>query len=259
MTMSFKGAIKYGIYIFIGGWMFFLGIMVGRGTAPVTFDTQGFQERLLEIARKMGNRENTKNRETKIALHYYEALSEPVESEELPMMPPEDTAGVLKQKPVDAQLMQPEPADVQGAPDADQALQTGPIPVKTSKKAATFNRAAAAKIADGSETRQDTAGPGKTQTPEKTDPEPAAGAGPGSGTDGAYTIQVAAFKSFKDAVTQSAVLDEKGFAATRTSKEIDGVTWYRVRIGGFATRDAARRQLEKLNQAGINGMIIKKE
>ncbi|MFN2359416.1 MAG: SPOR domain-containing protein [Desulfotignum sp.] len=32
-----------------------------------------------------------------------------------------------------------------------------------------------------------------------------------------------------------------------------------MRVGGFATSDAARRYLEKLNQAGINGMIIKKE
>ncbi|MEE4363389.1 MAG: SPOR domain-containing protein [Desulfotignum sp.] len=257
--MSFKGAIKYTIYICIGGWMFLLGIMVGRGTAPVTFETQGFQERLLEIAKKTGNKENPKKQETKIALHYYEALSEPVKPEELPMMPPGATMGMLEEKSVDAQQMQPEPADMQETPAEIQKMQPDAIPVKTSKKAATFNKAATAKIADGPETKQETARPGKTKTPEKTDPELAAGAGTGSGSDGVYTIQVAAFKSFKDAVTQAAVLDEKGFAATRTSKAIDGVTWYRVRIGGFATREAAHRQLEKLNQAGINGMIIKKE
>ena len=259
MTMSFKGAIKYAIYICIGGWMFLLGIMVGRGTAPVTFETQGFQERLVEIVEKMGNRENVKNRETKIALHYYEALSEPVKPEELPMMAVEDFGGRTKENPVDAEQMQPETADMQDTPAELQKMQPDAIPVKTSKKAATFNMSATAKMADLSEKKQDTAGPGKPKPPEKTDPEPAAEAGPGSGSDGVYTIQVAAFKSFKDAVTQAAVLDEKGFAATRTSKEIDGVTWYRVRIGGFATRDAARRHLEKLNQAGINGMIIKKE
>ncbi len=44
--MPFKGVLKYIIYIFIGGWLFLLGVMAGRGTSPVTFETQGFQERL---------------------------------------------------------------------------------------------------------------------------------------------------------------------------------------------------------------------
>jgi len=242
VTMSFKGAMKYTLYIFISGWMFLLGIMVGRGTAPVTFQTQGFQERLMAIARKTENREHKENRDTRINLHYYEALSEPEEPEELPMMAAEDTGGMLEENFVDAEQMQPKATDMQDTPDANQTMQTGAIPVKTSKKAATFNRAATAKMAAVSEKKQDTAG-----------------AVPGSGAGGPYTIQVAAFKSFTDAVTQTAVLHEKGFAATRTSKKIDGVTWYRVRSGGFATRDAARRYLEKLNQADINGMVIKKE
>ncbi|MCK5836987.1 MAG: hypothetical protein KAH09_06940 [Desulfobacula sp.] len=48
--ISFKRILKYLIYTFIAGWMFLLGIMVGRGTSPVTFDTQKFQKRLEAIA-----------------------------------------------------------------------------------------------------------------------------------------------------------------------------------------------------------------
>jgi cell division protein FtsN len=80
-----------------------------------------------------------------------------------------------------------------------------------------------------------------------------------TGSQGRYTIQVAAFKSFRDAVTQMAELEKKGFTANRTAKELDGITWYRVRIGEFTSRAAAARYLDRLNQAGINGMIITRE
>lgn len=259
MTMSFKGAIKYTLYIFISGWMFLLGIMVGRGTAPVTFETKGFQERLLEIAQKMKYTENTKNQDSKIALHYYEALSEPGEPEELPMMAADEAGGRMKQDVVAGDRIQVEVTDMQDLPDAHQRTQPDAIPVKISKKSATLHMTFTARHADNSEKNQEPARSGKSALPEKSEPDPDAAAGSGTKTNGAFTIQVAAFKSFKDAVTQAVILDEKGFAATRTSKEIDGVTWYRVRLGTFATREAAHRQLEKLNQAGINGMIIKKE
>ena len=62
--------VKYGIYIFIGGWMFLLGIMVGRGNAPVSFDTRGFQDRLAAIAREYGNASQAGQR---VELEVYEA------------------------------------------------------------------------------------------------------------------------------------------------------------------------------------------
>jgi cell division protein FtsN len=131
------------------------------------------------------------------------------------------------------------------ADEAEKADATGDIPVKTGKKAATFNRSAAAK-------QMEPIQPGK---------EPAASGeqfeAPGS--RGRYTIQVAAFKSFRDAVTQMAELEKKGFTADRTTKELDGITWYRIRVGEFTSRDMAVRYLDKLNQAGINGMIITRE
>lgn len=233
--MSFKGAIKYTIYAFIGLWMFLLGIMVGRGTAPVSFETRSFQERLQAMVQKTQKAENPQDPEKKMALHYFEALNAPVEPDDMQALAVKVVPDKQENKFLEAKKMQAETTDTRGPP-APEATTPDPVPVKTSKKAATFKASATA--------RDDVA-------EKKT--------APASGTGGEYTIQVAAFKSFKDAVTQTAVLDEKGFTAMRTSKKIDGVTWYRVRVGAFATRDAARRYLEKLNQAGINGMIIKKE
>jgi cell division protein FtsN len=220
-----------------------LGIMVGRGTAPVTFETRGFQERLQSIVKEFGKPGNTIGQEDKIVLDYYEALNDPIN--------PEDRIIVIPIKDREKKLPDAEepPAAVSAGvnPDAaiDEGEQTDSIPVKTSTKAATFKK--------GSAAEEDV-----TQPREPEAAKPLAEAQK-SVSGAAYTIQVAAFKSFKDAVTQMAILDEKGFASDRTSKKIDGTTWYRVRVGEFATREEAGRYLVKLNQAGINGMIIKKE
>ncbi len=251
MTMSFKGAIKYTIYIFIGAWMFLLGIMVGRGTAPITFETHSFQERLQAMVQKTQKAENPQDPDKKIALHYFEALNEPVKPDDMQALAVEVIPGKEENKPLEAKKMQQETTDTR-VPPAPKTTGPEPVPVKTSKKAATFKASATARD-DAADEKSAPAGSRTASAPEKNAPDSA------MGTVGDYTIQVAAFKSFKDAVTQTAVLDEKGFTAMRTSKKIDGVTWYRVRVGAFATRDAARRYLEKLNQAGINGMIIKKE
>lgn len=251
MTMSFKGAIKYTIYIFIGAWMFLLGIMVGRGTAPVTFETRSFQERLQAMVQKTQKTQNPEDPDKKIALHYFEALNAPVAPDDMQALTVKVVPGKQENTSPGEKKMQAQTTDTQ-KPSVPQTTDPEPVPVKTSKKAATFKASATARD-DVAEKKPAPAAPPEGKSPEKKAPAPA------SGTGGEYTIQVAAFKSFKDAVTQTAVLDEKGFTAMRTSKKIDGVTWYRVRVGAFATRDAAHRYLEKLNQAGINGMIIKKE
>ena len=46
----FKGwAVKYGLLIFVSAWMFVLGVLVGRGTAPVKFKTNDLSEELLTL------------------------------------------------------------------------------------------------------------------------------------------------------------------------------------------------------------------
>jgi cell division protein FtsN len=77
--------------------------------------------------------------------------------------------------------------------------------------------------------------------------------------EGKYTIQVAAYQKFTDAVTHMADLERKGFAAYRIKAKKDGITWYRVRIGSFAGYEAAKKYMEKLNKAKIRAMIIKRE
>ena len=239
--MSFHGVVKYIIYGFIGAWLFVLGVMAGRETMPVTFDTQNFQERLKTIVDRYVDPNDPADPDEKIALRYYDALSGEQGFEEMVMPVPredlkqtQDPIGKLET------AVSKTPGDHAEGLDA-----TGEIPVKTGKKAATFNKAVAAKQVETIVPEK-----GSAASDEKFED---------TGSPGRYTIQVAAFKSFRDAVTQMAELEKKGFIANRTAKELDGITWYRVRIGAFASRNAAARYLDKLNQAGINGMIITRE
>ena len=244
MSMSFNGVLKYVIYVFIGGWLFLLGVMAGRGTSPVTFKTQGFQERLKTIVEQYKDPEMMADPDEKIALNYYDALSGDKGFEKMavpiPAADPAETADTFDE----THLQNQDRKETDAADIIDPDLMDD-IPVKTSRKAATFNKAVVEK--QMKPPLQDENVPASGEKSEK------------SNSQGSYTIQVAAFKSFRDAVTQMAILEEKGFTATRTTREMEGITWYRIRIGAFTSRGAATQYLEKLNQAGINGMIITKE
>jgi len=221
--LSFKGILKYSIYLFIAGWMFVLGIMVGRGSSPVTFDTISFQERLQIIAQEFGN---TSEPEEKMDLQFYDALNKPALQEvkgkknnQNEIVPKKESSYTLTRH---QEGKEPENAS---------------IPLKKSRKAATLNKDALNKTL-----KKD----GASQAGKKV-------------VSGMYTIQIAAYKSFADAVTHMAILEKKGFSSYRTMGKKDGVNWYRVRIGSFATHEEAKQFIGKLKQTKINGMIIKKE
>jgi cell division protein FtsN len=263
--LSFNGILRGAVYFFVGGWMFFLGILVGRGTSPVTFDTQTFHTRLETIVQKLGK---TDDPEEKMDLQFYDALNRPVRQEVVgkknnpnEIIPKKETGPLLKK-----------------------ALVVKAIPVKTSMKTATLNKNTPRRFDKGAKASSKTGGtfkPAKDKIPAKvriepeklrkkvTDKKKPKGDAPlvkpktpsvkKAVVPGVYTIQIAAYKAFTDAVTQMSFLEKKGIASYRVLGKKEGVTWYRVRVGSFATRDAASRYLEKLKKAKIDGMIIKKE
>jgi cell division protein FtsN len=220
--------------------MFFLGVIVGRGTSPVTFDTESFQERLRVI---VGEIPEASPDQEKLELDFFKTLNKPVAK--------------------DPDLVAQAPENVPAAED------DGPIPVKVSRKLATQNRISAADPAAAAsdlagdkavpkasvkKPRMKKASTAKTGTAKTVEPvENTAAFG------GQYTIQVAAYKAFKDAVTQMSLLEKKGVAAYRVKGQANGTTWYRVRTGSFKDFQSAQAELNRLKQAKITGMIIKKD
>ena len=73
----------------ISGWMFVLGVLVGRGTAPINFDIQALQKELLELKESMVKQEkrameaDAAKTGAKSSLEFYEALKEKEKDEQI--------------------------------------------------------------------------------------------------------------------------------------------------------------------------------
>ncbi len=246
--ISFKGILKYSIYLFIAGWMFLLGIMVGRGNSPVTFDTQEFQNRLETIAEEFGK---TKEQKEKVELKFYDVLEKPVPEEGL--TPKKNSKEIIPKKESDlvhAKENVKTSLKKQTFKRQDALAKESP---ETSinniqKKTNTQKKAPAKQSSKPAEKKAATIAVKKPEQIKKATPQ-----------SGKYTIQIAAYKNFKDAVTQMAVLEKKGFSSYRVKGQKDGETWYRVRTGSFATYDEAKSFKQKLKKAKINSMILKKD
>ena len=238
--ISFKGILKYLIYIFIAGWMFVLGIMVGRGSSPVEFDTRKFQKRLETIAGEFGK----KKIEQKIDLKFYDVLDQPVQEGA-------GTPGKISQEII--------PKKETTAPVAT----ADTMPFKTSRKKMTLKtrpvktKEPSAAVISGKKKGVIPASVKKKSTDLKT-AKPSVSAPDKKAPKGNYTVQIAAYKNFKDAVSQMVLLEKKGISSYRIKGLKDGQTWYRVRSGSFVTYDEAKKFKAELQKVKIKSMIIKK-
>ena len=238
-------------------WMFALGVLVGRGSSPVSFDTRGFQARLEAIALEHGLQE--KNGE-KVDLKFYDALNQPVRHEIKGRK--EGTGEIVpgRERPAAVSVLPVEAEDA--------------VPVKIGKKQSSINRerlkkeamvqprktADSGSTADSVKVMKTAALAKKIPRPDSKPPAPGTGEKAGMPVKpGRYTIQVAAYKAFKDAVSQMAALEKKGIVSYRVKGEKNGAVWYRVRTGSFLDYKSAKLRLETLKQAKVDGMIIKKE
>lgn len=231
--ISFKGVLKYSIYVFIAGWMFLLGIMVGRGNSPVTFDTRHFEDRLHEIAGEFGKKK--KELPQNVEPRFYQELKKPIGQETLPAKGSDNTP--LK--------------EIKPKPEPEQAV---PRKETISLKHKTLNESV--KLVETPKAKPKK----KTVTkPEEKKAAPKKASIPGLSESGRYLIQVAAYRNFKDAVTRVTELEKKGIKAYREKFETKTKTWYRVRIGFFKSYDDARKYADWLKKAGIKADIHKKD
>ena len=250
--------------------MFGLGVVVGRGSSPVLFETRPFQERLGRMVSELSANRPEKE---KIDLKFYDVLDEPVP---FPIKGKTEDPGEI--------IPGPEPGNTASIKPVPHKPQAEEIPVKHSKKLTTWHQAgkdagngdapapllkksasvktvlkksALVKTDTKASEKRVVTPPAskilepKNQTGKKTDAE-----SKGTGT---YTIQIASYKDLNDALSRMVLLSSKGVTSYRVSVEINGVTWHRVRTGSFSDQEEARTRLAKLAGSGVNGMVIKKE
>jgi cell division protein FtsN len=217
------------VFFFVCGWMFAIGVLVGRGTAPIKFDISELQQKL-KIAREDSRQkeqgsplEQPESIKDKTDLDFYEALRDGSDDAKITVKP---TEPVLNKKEA------PPPAP----PPEDKPSR----PIKESLKKKTISRN---KVKSGVELPANTSA--KPAEPSKNDPESAA-----KPVGKPYAIQVAAFREAADADRLVAELKQLGFSAYRAIGKVPGKgIWYRVRVGEYISKADAGAELSRLKDA----------
>ncbi|MGA6927598.1 MAG: SPOR domain-containing protein [Desulfosarcina sp.] len=220
-----KGWITWGrglLIFFVAAWMFVLGILVGRGTAPVKFDTQALQKELAGLRDAMLNKERDavekaiRGEDQRVPLDFYEALKK-------------DGPDIADQIPGS------QPSAVEAAPPAETADTQNPPrksrPAIMAKKSTAVVKPAARMA-------------------------PATSEAPSSAAD-RLTIQIAALKDAAAAERIVANLKQDGYAAYLSRIVIpDKGLWFRVRVGSYDGREQAAVDMNRLIQDRKHPILV---
>ncbi|MBU0993615.1 MAG: SPOR domain-containing protein [Proteobacteria bacterium] len=223
------------VFFLVSGSMFFLGILVGRGTAPLKFDIDELQQELSSF-KKTFTIESTETRPEKLSdqpeLEFFDALKHDGDDKELNIK-------IIKQAPlpISKEDYEPQPESESAEDKNDIAPDTQiTTPIKEDK---------------GLLSTEQTKLPPPAEN-EKTIPD-------NLEKDGRYTIQVAAFRQADDADRLVKKLSSKGYHAYRSiGKVTDKGIWFRVRIGAYGKREQAKPVLERLEKDKIKGILLNK-
>jgi cell division septation protein DedD len=204
--------------VFVSAWMFFLGILVGRGTIPVVFKSDKLQQELAELkdadTQALLNRVeiNADTQKTKKDLDFYEKLKQPKAA---PRISPKTQPKVSANKKIKTA---PTP---KARPSKKEATQTPPSVKKTPKTAKSSPPAAVGE-------RNLAIQVGAFRGAEEADKM-------------VTLLKNKGYPAFK----------ETGIVAGR------GI-WYRVRVGYYADRNETARVMDRLKKDGQKGFVVTK-
>lgn len=230
------------LIFFLCAWMFVLGILVGRGTAPVKFDIAALEKKLeASNGDDGGDRENAQAPEESAAvkdktkLEFYEALKEDKVDTEVQ---------VLQQpKVVERRIEKPDEKRAPRKAEGDTAPKPEP-PKAAPKKAVPEKPETAPSVQKKKQAEQE---------------EKVAAVAPTNAPGPVYTIQAASVKDPKDADRLVEKLKKKGFPAYRAIGKIPGKgIWFRVRIGEYRNKSEAQRIMNKLEKDGMKPILVMK-
>jgi cell division protein FtsN len=211
-------------------WTFFVGVLVGRGTAPVKFDMKKLGQDLHALREQVQHQQAQQLEaysaavENKSNMDFYEDLKQPGDDPaidpNLTRTPPQPTITPTAPAPAEAQ---PPPAP-SGIPTISRMSGLQP-----KKKAAVHKPAP------------------KPSPPHTASPAAA----------GALTLQVASLQDAKTADEMVARLRKEGYSAHRTSVTIPGKgRWYRIQVGRFSDREQAAKTMHALESKGLKPILV---
>lgn len=222
-----KVPIAWGRYLLIfcvAAWMFVLGVLVGRGTAPVRFDTRALQKELVALRDAMVKKERKavekaiRGEDEKAPLEFYEKLK--------------------KDGPDAAFQLGGSPAARDAADRRTKTAVARKLPHKS--RAAVMAKKGRASVKPASST-----------APPKR-PPPAL-------PPGKLTIQVTSLKDGAAAQRIVENLISKGYSAYLSRIVIaDKGLWFRVRVGSYNDREQAAADLARLSRDRNNPILVTK-
>jgi cell division protein FtsN len=229
LVLSRRALIGWACFIlFVCAWMFVVGVLVGRDTAPIKFDIAGIQKKLEAAKEDLVKKERSRIEGTSAAtkdktkLDFYEALRDDREDTQL-----------------DKKKLSP-----------SISKKAEPLPAKKPPRSID-NKADNKNIAKKPPPKQKS-----TKPPQKSSSALKSKNRPSVKT---YTVQAASVKSARDADRLVAELKKTGFKAYRAIGKVPGKgIWYRVRVGDYQSKASARRTLNKLKKAGLKPIVIEK-
>ena len=134
LRLTRKGvALWLGLILFISSWMFVLGILVGRGTAPIEFDIQKLEKELAALKKESLKKQLRRFKidkdtvENNSDLPFYEELKSNTEEVALPAAPVKEKKPTLPEKadPKPLKRDTPETVPKEKTAAAESADQTG--------------------------------------------------------------------------------------------------------------------------------------
>jgi DedD protein len=223
---SQKRGWPFWVVFFVSAWMFFLGVVVGRGTFPVNFDIHELEKQIAALKKAALQAEEMKiekitpiSPDVKSELGFYEALKMPEQNDLMDLAEPKSTAVIKSDPPVKAETT---------------LKQASPKIVAKSEKAPEFKKNAVKTTPLISE---------KSDIVEKVDKH--------------YSIQVASLKDSIEADRLVEIFRRRGYPAYRASAEVRNTgVWHRVRIGPFTKQSEALQILGPVSQESKGALII---
>ena len=209
-------------------WMFVFGVLVGRGTAPVSVDIEKLQNELIALKESVLQKEKEK-----LDIH----------SQGIKESAALDFFDELKQ--ADGLQATHEPAPKPVAPPQQPALTT---PSQTKEKAGSVPTDPPEAVPNKAPTQTK---PGVKQPDEnktKIEEKPA---------DSLWAVQVASMKDFAAADKMVQELKQKGYPAYRFGANIPNKgVWYRIRVGPFRDKSDAEKKLVRLKNDNFSAILV---
>jgi DedD protein len=230
------------IIFFLCAWMFILGILVGRGTAPVKFDIAALEKKL-ETAKADDGGDQRKAPapkkpvivKDKTKLEFYEALKENKVDPDIPALQKPEVVNGKIEKPAEKTVPQESKNETASKPASLKSATQKAGPQKPEP-------AASSQIKEPTKEKEKAAAVVRTNTK-----------GP------VYTIQAASVRDPKDADRLVQKLKKRGYPAYRAIGKVAGKgIWFRVRIGEYQSKSEALSLMNKLKKEGMKPILVMK-